>query len=85
MIAESLQRDPYVTAFWLLADEMQEKHLVEILRKGSALLQNPSAYTKVGIMQVIGSHFSSVMAEHNRWQLKETMRKCQLWTDLESI
>ena len=85
MISESLERDPYVTAFWILTDEMQGKHLVEILRKGSALLQNPSAYTKVGIMQVIGSHFSHVMAEHNCWKLKETMRKCQLWTDLESI
>ena len=82
MIAESRQHDP---AFWILADEMQEKHLVEILRKGSALLQNPSAYTKVRIMQVITNHFSHVMAEHKRWKLKETMRKFQLLTDLESM
>ena len=46
MMAESLQRDPYVTAFWILTDEMQEKHLAQILREGSALLQNQRAYTK---------------------------------------
>ena len=70
MTAQPLERDPYVTAFWILAGDVDQKDLEEILREGCALLQPANAGANDEVFQTIESRFNHVAAEHTRRRLQ---------------
>ena len=83
--AEIYGRDVYVTAFWLVCGDVQEKYLVEIVREGCALLQHTNSSDKREIFTMIGGYVRDVEAEHMRVARERMMFKLQLEEDLRRI
>ena len=78
MTARPLERDPYVTAFWILGGEVDKKDFEEILREGCALLP-PIATdaTNNEVFQTIDSRFKQATLEHTR-------SKFEMWNSIVS-
>ena len=71
MTARPLERDPYVTAFWILGGDVDKKDFEEILREGCALLlPNANAATNNEVFQTIESRFKQATLEHTRRKLE---------------
>ena len=84
LTAKMTGKDLYVVACWMLADEMEEKYLVEIMREGSALLQDPVG-DRVASLKKIDSYFLDVRKQYRICQAKKFFRSCQLERDLRSM
>ena len=78
MTARPLERDPYVTAFWILGGEVDKKDFEEILREGCAFLP-PIATdaTNNEVFQTIDSRFKQATLEHTR-------SKFEMWNSIVS-
>ena len=74
----------YVNAFWMLADQMEEKDLVGIIREGSALLQDP-VRDRVASLKQIDKYFQDVRKQHRKRKMEQLRRSLQLEEDLRSI
>ena len=74
----------YVIAFWMLADQMEEKDLVGIIREGSALLQDP-VRDRVASLKQIDKYFQDVRKQHRKRKMEQFRRSFQLEEDLRSI
>ena len=71
MTAQPLERDPYVTAFWILAGDVDQKDLEEILREGCALLPPiATAATNNEVFQTIDSRFQQATLMHTQSKLE---------------
>ena len=78
MTARPLERDPYVTAFWMLSGDVDKKDFEEILREGCALFPLiATAATNNEVFQTIDSRFKQATLEHTR-------SKFEMWNSIVS-